>query len=283
MRSVPNLIVIILAVGLATGCLTATSLAQEKGKIALPVDTEKPFERSTFEADEHKVWTQLLQVLTNHGFNFLIKDKNLGRIETSYIIFSRHPEFSKLSNGVKSLAKTPRLFLKKWLDGRMKIFAQVRRLSQNSTEVVLRPDIYGFVSTLTDDTGVTGEWRQCTSNGKFEFELFNELATGLRKEEAVNPPEVSRARPKSETVVVEPVADAATDRKGSSSLLLSSVPEGAEILLDGALVGMTPSRLTIGAGPHRVVFRKQGFKDYERQFIALKDSDLTVSAEMEKK
>ena len=66
-------------------------------------------------------------------------------------------------------------------------------------------------------------------------------------------------------------------------MVLSSVPEGAEILLDNVLVGMTPSRLTIGAGPHRVIFRKSGFKDYERQFNALKDSDLTVSAEMEKK
>ena len=111
------------------------------------------------------------------------------------MIFSRHPEFSKLSNGVKSLAKTPRVFLKKWLDGRIKIFAEVRRLSQNSTEVVLRPDIYGFVSTLTDDTGVTGEWRQCTSNGNFEFELFNELATGLRKEGSMNPPEVTEVQP----------------------------------------------------------------------------------------
>jgi hypothetical protein len=66
-------------------------------------------------------------------------------------------------------------------------------------------------------------------------------------------------------------------------LVLTSVPEGAEILLDNVLVGMTPSRLTIAAGPHRIIFRKRGFKDYERQFSALKDSDLTVSAEMEKK
>ena len=134
---------IISAVLLVIGCATLT-LGQEKGKIARPVDTEKSFERSTFQADEHQVWTLLLKILTKHGFDFLIKDKNLGRIETNYIIFSRNPEFSKLSNGVKSLAKTPRIFLRNWIDGRIKIFAEVRRLSQNSTEVVLRPDIYGF-------------------------------------------------------------------------------------------------------------------------------------------
>ena len=281
MKSLPPRI--ILAVLLAAGCPLNLALAQERGKIARPVDSEKSFDRSTFQADEHRVWTLLLKILTNHGFDFLIKDKNLGRVETNYIIFSRHPEFSKLSNGVKSLAKTPRLFLKKWLDGRIKIFAEVRRLSQNSTEVVLRPDIYGFAQTLTDDSGVSGEWRQCTSNGKFEFELFNELATGLRKEGSMNPPEVTQAQPKPEAAATAPVTDASVSRQGSSNLVLSSAPEGAEILLDNVLVGMTPSRLTIAAGPHRVIFRKRGFKDYVRQFIALKDSDLTVSAEMEKK
>jgi len=272
---------IVLAVLLASP--SNLGLAQERGKIARPVDTEKSFERSTFQADEHKVWTLLFRILTHHGFDFLINDKDLGRIETNYVVFSRHPQFSKLSNGVKSLAKTPRLFLKKWLDGRIKIFAEVRRLSQNSTEVVLRPDIYGFVSTLSDDSGVTGEWRQCTSNGKFEFELFNELATGLRKEGSMNPVEVTQAPPKPAGTGAAAVTDTSVSREGSSNLVLSSITEGAEILLDNVLVGMTPSRLTIPAGSHRVIFRKQGFKDYEREFIALKDSDLTVAAEMEKK
>jgi PEGA domain len=268
---------------LVAGCFSIPVAAQERGKIARPVDTERSFERSTFEADEHRVWTQLFKILTNRGFEFLIKDKNLGRMETTYIVFSRHPEFSKLSNGVKSLANTPRLFLKRWLDGRIKIFAQVRRLSQNNTEVVLRPDIYGFTSQLTDDSGVTGEWRQCTSNGKFEFELFNELATTLRKEGAMNPPEVIQAKPAPGEAVAPPTTGAAAPRLGSSSLVLTSVPEGAEILLDNVLVGMTPSRLTVAAGTHKIVFRKPGFKDYEREFIALRNSDLTVSAELEKK
>jgi hypothetical protein len=281
MRSAPKCVV--LAFLLAAGWLAKPALTQERGKIAPPVDTERSFERSTFQADQHQVWTLLLKILTNRGFEFVIKDNNLGRIETNYLVFSRHPEFSKLNNGVKSLAKTPRVFLKKWLDGRIKVFAEVRTLSQNSTEVVLRPDIYGFASTLTDDTGVTGEWRQCTSNGKFEFELFNELATGLRKEGSMNPPEVTEVQPERAPAAAKPVIDSSVSREGSSNIVLSSVPEGAEILLDNVLVGMTPSRLTIAAGPHRVVFRKEGFKDYQRQFIALKESDLTVSAEMEKK
>src|SRR5688500_10271611 len=153
----------ILAVLLVMVGLGSRTVGQERGKIARPVDSEKSFERATFQADQHHVYTLLFKILTKHGFDFVVKDKNLGRIETTYVIFSRHPEFSKLSNGVKSLARPPRLFLRKWMDGRIKIFAEVRRLSQNSTEVVLRPDIYGFASTLSDDSSVTGEWRQCRS------------------------------------------------------------------------------------------------------------------------
>ncbi len=274
---------IMLTVSLTVGYLVNPALAQDRGTIARPVDPQKSFERSTFQADENQVWTLLTRILANRGFSFLIKDKKLGRIETTYIVFSRHPEFSKLSNGVKSLAKTPRLYFKTWLDGRIKIFAEVRRLSQNNTELVLRPDIYGFAQALTDDSGVTGEWRQCTSNGKFEFELFNELATGLRKEGTMNPPEVTQAPLMPAETNQRLATHASIGRLASSSLVLSSAPEGAEILLDNVLVGMTPSRLTIPAGPHKIVFRKQGFKDYERQFIALRDSDLTVSAELEKK
>lgn len=281
MRSVPKLI--ILATLLINAGLSNLGLGQERGKIARPVDSEKSFERSTFQADQHQVYTLLFKILTKHGFDFIVKDKNLGRIETTYVVFSRHPEFSKLSNGVKSLARPPRLFLRKWMDGRIKIFAEVRRLSQKSTEVVLRPDIYGFASTLSDDSSVTGEWRQCTSNGKFEFELFNELATGLRKEGSMNPPEVTEVQPQPATPRSVQPLDKPSGLQGSSSLVLSSVPEGAEILLDDVLVGMTPSRITVPAGPHRVIFRKAGFKDYQRQFTALKDSDLTVSAEMDRK
>jgi hypothetical protein len=61
------------------------------------------------------------------------------------------------------------------------------------------------------------------------------------------------------------------------------VPEGAEILLDNQLVGMTPSRLTVAPGPHKVVFRKRDYRDYEREFVVLKDSELSIAAEMEVK
>ncbi len=252
--------------------------AQEEDKIARPVDSNKSFERSPFEADYERTWQSLLRVLVDRGFQFRVKDKGLGRFETDYLIFSRHPQFSKLSDGVKSLAKTPRLFLRKWLDGRIRILAEVRRLSPSRTEVVLRPDIYGFSSTLTDDSGVTGEWRQCVSNGKFEFELFNELATVLKSDGSMDLHEATAPRSQRPGSVVKPPTPKV---EGFSILVVTSVPEGAEILLDDQLVGMTPSRLTIPGGGHKVVLRRKGYREYKREFLILRNSDLTIAAELE--
>jgi len=257
-------------------CVHEAMLAQSKDKIARPVDSTLSFESSTFQADYDRVWYLLCKILTDDGFVLATKDRNLGRIETGYVVFSRNPRFSRLNRGVKALANPPRLFLRKWVDGRMKIYAEVHRLSENSTKIVLRPDIYGFASTLTDESGLTGEWRQCKSNGTFEFELFNQLATLLRDLGSEVPIEVTQA-PKP----ASPASFAGAKLEGSSTLVLNSSPDGAEVLLDNQLVGMTPSRMTVSPGSHKVVLRKKGYKTYEREFVILKDSDLTITTEME--
>jgi PEGA domain-containing protein len=252
-------------------------LAQEKGKIARPVDDAgQPFGTSTLQADYGTVWQMMTRILGQHGFDFVVRNRDLGRIETNYIVFSRHPEFSKLSGGVKSLAKTPRIFLKKWMDGRIRLFVEMHSQEQGATRVILRPDIYGFASTLSDDSGVTGEWRQCVSNGKFEFELFNEVATALRKLEGSSQ---TNTLPAKDVKKIE--LPAGVESQLSGTVVLTSVPEGAEIFLDGELVGMTPSRLKIPAGSRRLSFRKRGFKDYEKVLVILQDSDLTIGAELE--
>ena len=69
MRFAPNLR--ILAVLLVIGSLGNQTLGQEKGKIARPVDSEKSFERSTFQADQHQVYTLLFKILSKHGFGLI--------------------------------------------------------------------------------------------------------------------------------------------------------------------------------------------------------------------
>jgi hypothetical protein len=50
----------------------------------------------------------------------------------------------------------------------------------------------------------------------------------------------------------------------SCSLVVQSTPPGADIEIDGAFVGNTPSTLTLAGGSHQVVVKKQGFADWSR-------------------
>ncbi len=49
------------------------------------------------------------------------------------------------------------------------------------------------------------------------------------------------------------------------SLIVSSTPPGADIDIDGAFVGNTPSTVTVSAGSHEVVVKKQGYTDWSRK------------------
>jgi hypothetical protein len=257
--------------------LVAGTLAD--GQMVHPVDSDSAPGKAVYQAGYDRVWDLAIQSLKDLQFEFLVKDKSLGKIETGYAVFSRNPQLSRLSGGVRAYASTPRILLRKWIDGRMRIRAQVTRLTPATTQVFLQPEIQGFASTLFDDSTVTGEWRDCRSNGKFEFEFLNELATRLQKESL--PAQVPRVLlpPTTPTGITPSEQD--KSREDLSNLMIQTVPDGAEIYLNDRLVGMTPSRLSLVPGPYKVVLRKAGYTEYSRDIQVLKKSDLTVSAELQ--
>jgi hypothetical protein len=256
------------------------ALAVDNKEVVQPVNDSQPSDRATFEADYDHVWQVVCNLLSEYRFEFARKDKNTGQIETGFVVLSKHPTFSKLSNGVRTFAIPPKAFLRKWSDGRIKVVAQVNRLSDFSTLVVLRPDIQGFAATRGDDTGVTGEWRQCRSNGKFEFELLNQVATELQKPQynVTNPPPAGPEEKKDITKKKEPEK---TER-GNSDVIFQSVPDGAEIYLNDKLIGMTPTRLSLSAGAYKIKFHKTGYKEFQKEFVLFPHSDITVATEMDK-
>ncbi|MGA7523969.1 MAG: PEGA domain-containing protein [Acidobacteriaceae bacterium] len=60
-------------------------------------------------------------------------------------------------------------------------------------------------------------------------------------------------------------AMAVAPAEANCSLLVSSSPPGADIDIDGAFSGSTPSTLTVGLGSHEIVVKKQGFADWSRK------------------
>ncbi len=252
--------------------------ASADDKIVPPVRDDSNLGQATFPASYDRVWNILVQILSDYQFEVKTKDKAAGRLETGVVVFSRNPHLSKLNTGVKAYSTPPKSFLHKWLDGRMRIRLLMTRMSADSTHVGVEIEIQGFENSVFDDSTVSGDWKECRSNGKFEFELLNDVATRLRRKstQLLEEGNIPVATPKS---VSSKAAE--KEREDLANLMLQSVPEGADIYLNGNLVGMTPSRLSLAAGEYKILFRKESYKEFSRTLTILKRSDLTITSELE--
>jgi hypothetical protein len=79
---------------------------------------------------------------------------------------------------------------------------------------------------------------------------------------------------------VAPVAASAAALTGK--LLVGSVPDGADIEVDGSFVGNAPSDVQVTEGEHTVTVKKAGFKDWERKLKVSGGSSVHLNAELEK-
>ncbi len=70
------------------------------------------------------------------------------------------------------------------------------------------------------------------------------------------------------------------DAAATSSVLVASTPAGAEIELDDAFVGSTPSIINMTIGDHKIVLKKRGFKPWERKVKATMGS-IKIDVELE--
>jgi hypothetical protein len=76
-----------------------------------------------------------------------------------------------------------------------------------------------------------------------------------------------------------PVAAVATSTS-TAQVEISSVPDGAEIEIDGAYSGSAPSTVTLAAGDHKIVAKKAGYQNWERQ-IHVSSGSVNVKAELQ--
>ena len=75
----------------------------------------------------------------------------------------------------------------------------------------------------------------------------------------------------------QPKTAPATAAGPSASVSITSVPQGAEILVDGALVGSTPTIVQLAPGPHQISIRS-GAKVWERVLQVTGGSQITLNA-----
>ena len=82
----------------------------------------------------------------------------------------------------------------------------------------------------------------------------------------------------------QPVAAVPTAAPVATTAKLSivSVPDGADIEVDGNFAGNTPSDLAVPDGEHAITVKKSGYKNWERKMKVAAGSNIRLSAELEK-
>jgi hypothetical protein len=68
----------------------------------------------------------------------------------------------------------------------------------------------------------------------------------------------------------------------SSPVVIKSTPDGAEITIDGKLVGTTPSTVQLTPGDHRVSIDKSGFKQWQRMITVTAGGAINLEATLDK-
>ena len=81
-------------------------------------------------------------------------------------------------------------------------------------------------------------------------------------------------------ILVSPVV--VSEKQTNGKLSVISVPDGADIEVDGSFVGNTPSDVQVLEGDHSVSVKKTGFKNWERKLKVTAGSNVRLNAELEK-
>jgi hypothetical protein len=100
-------------------------------------------------------------------------------------------------------------------------------------------------------------------------------------------PKKFEAKPASETPstaaaptpAIEPIEN--RPNAETSAVLIKSVPDGAEITVDGRFVGSTPSTLNLSPGDHTILITKSGFKGWQRTISVTSGGSVSVNANLE--
>jgi PEGA domain-containing protein len=79
-----------------------------------------------------------------------------------------------------------------------------------------------------------------------------------------------------------PAATAIGQAATSAKISVASIPDGADIEVDGSFVGNTPSDIDVADGEHTISVQKTGFTLWQRKLKVSSGSNIHLKAELEK-
>jgi len=114
-------------------------------------------------------------------------------------------------------------------------------------------------------------------------------STAAEKNGSVNPAPVTTSVPAQTVNAAVPAPVPAStpaviqnDPPATTSIALKSMPEGADIEVDGMFMGNTPSTVQLKTGQHKIVVQKKGYATWERTIMLNAGGNIIVDVNLEK-
>jgi hypothetical protein len=125
---------------------------------------------------------------------------------------------------------------------------------------------------------------------KFYVQVSDELAGETKQAASVKAQEKAIPVPEPKAVPGEPSMTkpaesnslAASPGGENGKIVVTSVPEGAEVYVDDDLVGNAPATLRLPSGKHTIKVSQQGFKPWTKQVAVFAGSETNLKASLEK-
>jgi hypothetical protein len=96
--------------------------------------------------------------------------------------------------------------------------------------------------------------------------------------------DVTKSEEKPEQTKQAMVSNAASTAVSSviGTVNVSSVPNAADVLVDGEFVGNAPAALKLSAGKHAIIVKSSGYKDWSKEITVQAGSEVQLTANLEK-
>ena len=154
-------------------------------------------------------------------------------------------------------------------------------------DLVYQVDYCGAFQAGQFAPGQVVEFRVDTGGGRLyiRHDINKEYSCqleGTRKPDAQPAPAAQSAAASPASAAPAVAAVRSTAAPATARLSIASVPDGADIEIDGNFAGNTPSDLEVPEGERSIVVKKSGYKNWERKMKVVAGSSIHLNAELEK-
>lgn len=120
---------------------------------------------------------------------------------------------------------------------------------------------------------------------KFYQQVADELAGESKQVSAVKPAQNAVAVPDAKATPPTPSVTAPTETAPAAEngrIILKSLPDGADIYVDGAFVGNTPATLKLPSGKHTIKVSQNGYAAWSKELSVFAGSEVNMNAALDK-